>query len=277
MGKAADPQLRLPIRDRKQQKKKTHGGKRPGAGRKPKGSRAGSPHKKRPTLKAPFPVHVTLRVHRGVGSLRKRPMYRALRAATIAVALRELHDREGGAFRIVHISIQRDHVHLLVEADHKRALSDGMKRFQISAAKHINAAVSVGRAERRRGTVFPDRFHQEIIESPRQARRALSYVLNNWRKHREDRAAFARSWNVDPFSSGVSFWGWKEREDAEVWWKLRENCDPLVVYLPKTWLLREGWLKHGRISWLEVPSANASRVKANANRVAASSIDRSPK
>jgi REP element-mobilizing transposase RayT len=257
MGIKDESQIRLPIRVRKQGKMMTHGGKRRGAGRKPKGLRAGSPHKKRPILKARFPVHVTLRVHRAVGSLRKRLMYRALREATIAVALRELHDKEGGAFRIVQLSIQRDHVHLLVEADHARALSDGMKRFQISAAKHINAAVSVGRAERRRGSVFPDRFHQEIIDSPRQARRALGYVLNNWRKHREDRADFARRWNVDPYSSGVSFSGWKERADADVWWKLRENYDPLVVYLPKTWLLREGWLKHGRISWREVPSAKA--------------------
>jgi REP element-mobilizing transposase RayT len=198
-------------------------------------------------------VHVVLRATRDIGSLRKRFMYRAIREATIAVAMRELHDREGGAFRIIHISIQRDHVHLLVEADHKRALSNGMQRFQISAAKHINAAVSLRRSERRRGPVFPDRFHQEIIETPRQARHALSYVLNNWRKHRQDRVDFARSWNVDPFSTGVQFPGWKEREDAIVWWKIRETYDPLVVYLPKTWLLREGWTRHGRISWSEVP------------------------
>ncbi len=187
-------------------------------------------------------------------------MYRALREATIAVAMRELHDRAEGAFRIVHISIQRDHVHLLVEADHERALSNGMQRFQISAAKHMNAAISVRRTERRRGSVFPDRFHQEIIETPRQARHALSYVLNNWRKHREDGAAVARAWNVDPFSTGISFDGWKQREDADVWWKPREGYDPLVVYLPRTWLLRVGWRKHGAISWTEVPGARRRSV-----------------
>ncbi|NVB85184.1 MAG: hypothetical protein HOV81_42855 [Kofleriaceae bacterium] len=256
-------QLRLPIRDKKPKKQYRHGGKRPGAGRKPKGRRAGSPHKTRPILKARFPVLVTLRVHRDVSSLRKRLMYRALREATIAVAMRELHDHENGAFRIVHISVQRDHIHLIVEADNKRALSNGMQRFQISAAKHINAAISVRRMERRRGTVFPDRFHQRIIETPRQARHALSYVLNNWRKHREDRVDHARTWNVDPFSSGVQFLGWKEREDAVVLWKLRETYDPLVVYLPKTWLLREGWMKHGRISWDEVPGPRANaKVRA---------------
>jgi REP element-mobilizing transposase RayT len=157
------------------------GGKRRGAGRKPKGNRAGSPHKKRPVLLGRYPVHVVLRVVKEVGSLRKRHMYKALREATFAVAMRELHDKDKASFRIVHISIQRTHLHLIVEADNKTALSNGMQRFQISAAKQINAAWSIGRSRRRRGTVFPDRFHQEIITTPTQARNTLAYVLNNWR------------------------------------------------------------------------------------------------
>jgi putative transposase len=234
-----------------------HGGKRKGAGRPPKGKRAGSPHKKRPTLVGRYPVHVVLRVDPVVGSLRKRFMYRALREATIAVALRELaYDEVKGAFRIIHISIQRTHVHLLVEADNKRALSRGMQSFQISAARHINHAYSVKMklSERRKGAVFPDRFHQEIIKTPTQARRALAYVINNWRKHQEDRPEHTRNWNVDPFSTGVLFSGWKEREDAQLLWKWRETYRPMVVYFPKTWLLSEGWRKAGLISFYEVPS-----------------------
>jgi hypothetical protein len=118
-------------------------------------------------------------------------MYRAMRAATIAVAMSELHWKEIGAFRIVHLSIQRNHVHLLVEADNKYALANGLQRFQISAAKNVNREVSIERClpVRRRGSVFPDRYHMEIITTPRQARHALAYVLNNWRKHREDKAS----------------------------------------------------------------------------------------
>jgi REP element-mobilizing transposase RayT len=239
-------------------------------GRPPKGKRAGAPHKPRPELKRRYPVHVVLRVVKAIGSLRKRHMYNALREATIAVAMRELNYKEDGAFRIVHISIQRDHVHLLVEADHKLALSRGMQSFQISAAKHLNRAVSVksvraelrtsaayrnAMAKRRRGTVFPDRFHQEIITTPKQARRALGYVLNNWRKHREDQHAFAQGWRVDPYSTGVLFDGWKERADADVLMSYRETYLPLVVYLPKTWLLYEGWRRHGLLAFDYVPSA----------------------
>ena len=249
-------------------------------GRKSKGPRAGSPHKVRPELKPYQPVHVVLRVVDEVGSLRKRHMYKALREATIAVALRELHDVRDGAFRIIHISIQHNHVHLIVEADNKRALSRGMQSFQISAAKHLNRAVTIASmkaarnglpltreqrrelsARRRRGTVFPDRFHQEIIKTPKQARHTLAYVLNNWRKHREDRGVLERTWNVDPFSTGVLFDGWKEREGAYVLWRWRDTYDPLVVYFPKTWLLREGWRRHGLVGFRDVPSARQAQLQ----------------
>src|SRR3954454_22500922 len=114
------------------------GGKRRGAGRPPKGKRSGSPHEERPFLHARYPVHVTLRAISAVGNLRRRCVYQAIREATLTTARRE-------DFRIVHLSIQRTHVHLLVEADDKRALAAGMQGFQISAAKHLNAAISKGR------------------------------------------------------------------------------------------------------------------------------------
>jgi hypothetical protein len=40
----------------------TWGGKRQGAGRKPKGPKAGGSHNRRPALAARFPVHVTVRM-----------------------------------------------------------------------------------------------------------------------------------------------------------------------------------------------------------------------
>ena len=229
---------------------KPRGGKRRGAGRPPKGKRAGAPHKPRPFLHERYPVHVVLRVVSAVGNLRRRCVYQAIREATLTTALRE-------DFRIVHLSIQRNHVHLLVEADDKQSLASGMQGFQISAAKHLNAAISKGkRGPRRRGTVFPDRYHAEIITSPRQARHALNYVLGNWRKHKEDRAPKLADWKIDWFSSAVMFPGWAEYDDEAFLWRGPDTYDPLVVYQPRTWLLRAGWKKGGPpISYREVPSA----------------------
>jgi putative transposase len=194
-------------------------------------------------------VHVVLRVISAVGNLRRRCTYKAIREATLTTARRE-------DFRIVHLSIQRTHLHLIVEASHAQALAAGMQGFQISAAKHLNAAISRGKqGPRRRGTVFPDRYHAEIITSPRQVRHALSYVVNNWRKHSEDRLAPMSSWTIDWFSSAVMFPGWAEYGDAPFLWRGPETYDPLIVYQPRTWLLRESWKRHGLISYREIPSA----------------------
>jgi REP element-mobilizing transposase RayT len=227
---------------------KKRGGKRRGAGRPTNGARAGSPHKQRPYLHARYPVHIVLRVVSAVGNLRRRRVYHAIREATLTTARRE-------NFRIVHLSIQRTHVHLLVEADHKEALASGMQGFQISAAKHLNAAISKGRpGPRRRGPVFPDRYHAEIITSPRQARHTLSYVINNWRKHKEDRSDVTRTWAIDWFSSAAMFADWAEYGHEGFLWRGPPTYDPLLVYRPRTRLLREGWKKGGGpISCREVP------------------------
>jgi putative transposase len=222
------------------------GGKRCGAGRKPKGPRAGERHQARMDFKPYHPLHVVMRVTPEIGSLRRRAMYKALRDATITAALRE-------RFRIVHISVQRTHVHMLVEAEHKTALARGMQGFLISAARHINTALGVG-PRRRRGHVFADRYHVELITTATRARHAISYVLSNWRKHGEDRDGLPSTWLVDPFSSGISFPNWKELQDQAWMWPIRETYDPLIVRRPTTWLLAEGWKLAGEISAREVPS-----------------------
>ena len=225
------------------------GGKRRGAGRPPKGERAGERHERRPFHDARHPVHVVLRAVNAVGNLRRRQTYQAIRQATRVAARRE-------DFRIVHLSIQRTHVHLLVEAKNKPALAAGMQGFQISAAKHLNAAISKGKpGPRRRGAVFPDRYHAVVIESPRHARHALSYVINNWRKHGEDRGEVTRRWNVDWYSSGPMFAGWKELSSDGFAQRRPPELPPMVLGAPRTWLLCKGWKKHGAISCREVPSA----------------------
>jgi REP element-mobilizing transposase RayT len=234
-------------RNHVQQELFRRGGKRRGAGRKPKGARAGERHGARPEFKSYHPLHVVMRVVPEVGSLRRRKMYKALRDATITAALRE-------RFRIVHISLQRSHVHMLVEAEHKAALGRGMQGFQLSAARHINTVLGDG-VRRRRGRVFADRYHVEVITTPTRARHAIGYVLSNFRKHGEDREGLASTWLVDPFSSGISFPDWKELEDQPWMWPIRETYDPLVVRRPESWLLREGWKKAGGlISARDVPS-----------------------
>ncbi|HSN27986.1 MAG TPA: hypothetical protein VLT45_16970 [Kofleriaceae bacterium] len=274
------------LRGRKREAGKGRGRSRIG---RPKKAGAKHPHDTRPEIGRDTALHVTLRVDRVVKGLRTRACYRAVREAAVTLLPRE-------DCRIMQLSIQGTHLHLIVEADSKRALATGMQAFSISAAKHINAAVSRAGSwwerrrmresmsvsesrgarsrgapsrgaqwrgaqwrgalpKRRKGRVFSDRYHARIITSPQQARRELAYVLNNWRKHGEDRRGDARTWLVDPFSTGCGFMGWRERADAPFAWKLPPTYEAIPVHAPRSWLLRAGWRRCGLISTHEVPGS----------------------
>jgi hypothetical protein len=145
---------------------------------------------------------------------------------------------------------------LLVEASDRDALSRGMQGFQISAAKWINKAIGKRGKRPRKGSVFADRYFAEAITSPLQTRRALAYVLNNWRKHERDRTVTSSKWRVDPFSTGVLFTGWKDLEELGLSrWSIPDGYEPLSVLEPRTWLLRVGWRRYGLVGCSELPSA----------------------
>ncbi len=149
---------------------RTWGGKRRGAGRKPSRQRAGVVHRRRPLLKARFPVHVTWRMRDGVWNLRSRRCFTALARAFWAGATRF-------GFKLVHYSVQGNHVHLLVEARDEKALSRGMNGMGVRVARGLN------RVMRRHGKVLDDRYHGHILRTPSEVRRARDYLLQNARKH----------------------------------------------------------------------------------------------
>ena len=229
------------------------GGKRKNAGRPKSGFRASERHKQRPRFERLTAVHVTLRLVERYGALRKRDTYYALRAATQAVLGRS-------DFRIVHISIENDHIHLIVEAECHQALWRGMQAFQISAAQHLNRALSKRTGKKRRGQVFADRYHERLIKSPTQARHTINYVLNNWRRHREDEGwdEQVRFWDVDYMSSAPSFEGWLELKDQALQHQISEE-HRLCVARPQGWLLAEGWKRGGSISMYAVPGPGEDR------------------
>jgi REP element-mobilizing transposase RayT len=179
-------------------------------------------------------VHVTIKVAKDLPNLRRRD----LRAVCFAV-LEEAAERHG--MRIVHFSIQSNHVHLIVECKGTTALQRGMKGLLVRLAKRLNKHLS------RRGQVFPDRYHVEPLKTPTQVRHALRYVLNNARKHAGARKRIDAHW-VDPCSTAHTFDGWKSTP------KCPANCDR-APSMPRagTWLLRVGWRKRGRIPIDDIP------------------------
>ena len=182
-------------------------------------------------------MHVVLRTLKGVPRLRQDAMFHAIRHAL------ELTMNRGGTFRVVHSSIQHNHLHLIVEAGMRDVMIKGMQALAISAARGINRACG------RTGKVFAYRYHATPITSRRQMRHTLAYVLNNWRRHNEDRrnARTAREL-VDPYSTGMWFGGWAGMED-----EFFPSFTPLPAANATCWLLTTGWKTHGLIGTRERP------------------------
>jgi REP element-mobilizing transposase RayT len=188
---------------------------------------------KRGRLGGREPVHVSLHTRRDVPSLRSQVCFTALRRAFAA-------GKEKFGFRLVHFSVQGNHVHFVVEADDNRALSRGMQGLAIRMARGVNGAVG------RKGSVFAERFHAKPLGSPRQVRAALVYVLRNHVKHDVQHGGRVSS-ELDPCSSARWFDGWRTRAPCS------DDQDERPVVVPRTWLLGRGWQLLGKIDDFEIP------------------------
>ena len=155
------------------------GGAREGAGRKA-AARARVWHRGRAEFPESHPGLVTIRVRRDVPSLRTVRLVREVEHSLRAIAKR-------ADFRVVHYSLQHDHVHLLVESESVAALANGMKSLAARLARAVNRVFD------RRGAVLDGRYHHRALGTPREVRAALAYVLLNARKHAGQRAPVVAS------------------------------------------------------------------------------------
>ena len=154
--------------------------------------------------------------------------------------------------RLVEFSVQSTHLHMIVEVDEsaldqrvggvpageilkkgklaQRALSKAMQSLLGKLAMRLN------RAWGRKGTVWGDRYYAAELGSPLKVKRALQYVLNNGHKHG------ACDEQIDPCSSGPYFKDWEGPIPVST---KPQEARPCVA--ARTWLLREGWKRHGPI------------------------------
>jgi len=210
---------------------RTWGGKRRGAGRKPNATRPRVPHCARPVHDERHPVHVTFRAVRRLPSFRRQRVFVEMRRAFARTAR--------SWFRLVHFSVQPDHVHLLVEARDKTSLSRGLTGACIRLARAVNRVLG------RSGPVWADRYHARALSTPREMRNGLVYVLTNWHKHIPEATGY------DPCSSAWSFDGWKRPPaQAPPEW----ITGGIPVQPPETWLGRTGWKRRGLVGPNEQPT-----------------------
>jgi len=175
-------------------------------------SKAGRPrvpgsvsHLRRPALSPRFPVHATLRVRSSIWNLRSRRCFRAL-----GRAFEKGRDRFG--FRLIHYSVQGNHLHFIAEAPDAQKLARGMQGLAIRMARGLNKVID------REGPVFAARYHARLLRNPTQVANAVGYVLNNYALHRAREGQPVWAGYRDPFNSmhsgipGAEPRGWLLRE-----------------------------------------------------------------
>jgi putative transposase len=188
------------------------GGARRGAGRKRSSPRPNVPHRIRRSFHNGA-LHVTVRIRSEVWNLRTHRCFRAVHRAFERGCQRF-------GFRLVHFSVQGNHLHFIVETPDAMALGRAMKGLEVRMARALNKVM------RRQGAVFADRYHAHLLTSPREAANAVRYVLENWRGHAVRQGESAPA-GVDPYCSAA----WHGREPVSVseahWWMLRVGVQRL--------------------------------------------------
>ncbi len=218
--------------------------KAPRQPRRPKRGRPPLEHRKtikrcgRPRFARTTVHHVTLRTVDTLPNLRCRHGLEVLERALEGARDRS---RVSASFRVLHFSLEGNHLHLIVEAEDHTSLSRGIQGLTIRLARGWNKAFG------RRGRVFSDRYHARPVTSPTQMRNTLRYVLLNHVSHS------IRDWQANPgqLRRRLRFFEpdrWSSGHPAKSGvWVIDGSPPPAGSPLsaPKTWLAREGWLRAG--------------------------------
>jgi REP element-mobilizing transposase RayT len=181
-----------------------------------------------------------------LGPLRSQFLFPTIRLA-IASATR----LSPSHFRVVHFSVQSNHLHLIAEAADARSLSAGVRSIVIRVARLVNRLLF------RTGRFWADRWHGRALTSPREVRHALLYVLANFRKHTHVQPRIG----IDPYSSGAHFHGWREWSPLSATAPpFAERPPPIVdaavtpVSAPRSWLAAVGYRRVGLLGLRECPA-----------------------
>ena len=139
-----------------------------GAGR-PRVHDPGIAHRSRPFLERASSLHLTIKVKAIKAEMKNKAVLSMLKRAI-------LNARKKG-LKIIHYSLEFDHVHLLVEADDNAELAIGMQSFGVTLSKAIN------RMRKMKGAVYKHRYHFRQISSSRELKYVMKYIFSNGVKH----------------------------------------------------------------------------------------------
>ena len=152
------------------------GGRRPNSGRKRMHSK-GVAHRIREIVNSRTPVHINFKYKTVI---RNKDSLKLLKRAI-------LNARKHG-LRVLHFSLQSNHIHLIIEAASNEVLTKGMRSLTVTMAKGL-----------RKGRIQKERYHLHVLKSLREAKNAIRYVLFNQQKH--EKGTYSK---IDEYSSLLS-------------------------------------------------------------------------
>jgi REP element-mobilizing transposase RayT len=195
----------------------SHGGKRKGAGRKK--SRTNEPsHACRPRIDGKTPLMLTIKCAESTPCLRSPKFMRWFEKI--------IKNASAKGLRITQFAIERNHLHLIAEADSNGALKKGMQSLIASLKWALREIFNY------RGRILRGRFHALICKTPTEVRNALRYVLFNHAKHCEMNPF------IDDYSSAADF-----ADVSALAANIRPKSGRWKIRLeePRSWLQRIGW------------------------------------
>lgn len=153
--------------------KGSRGGRRPGSGRKRLHSK-GVSHRVREKVTHRTPVHINFK-------------YKTLIKNKLSLKLlkRAIMNARSHGLKVIHFSLQSNHVHLIIESENNDLLTRGMRSLTVTFAKGL-----------RRGKVQLERYHLHVLRSISETKNAVHYVLFNKQKH--EKGTYSK---IDEYSS----------------------------------------------------------------------------
>jgi REP element-mobilizing transposase RayT len=150
-----------------------HGGRRPGSGRKRIHSK-GVSHRARERVTSRQALHVNFKVKT---SIRNKECLQILK--------KSIQNARSHGLKVLHFSLESNHVHLILEATDNSLLTKGMRSLTITFSKGIA-----------KGRIQIERYHLHVLRTLRETKNAIHYVLFNHQKHLNLKKA-----QVTPYSS----------------------------------------------------------------------------
>lgn len=127
-------------------------------------------HTSREIINKPTSLHLTIKVRENKADIQNKRLLKSLHHAIKRARLKSL--------RVIHYTLEYNHLHLLVEADNNKHLGQSMQALGISLAKAINKYKGV------KGAVYKHRYHLRKIHTARELKNVLHYIFQNGMKHK---------------------------------------------------------------------------------------------